>query len=357
MKNILKIVKPLKSAILLAATVLSLAACDDLVFESEGICEVNYRLRFVYNMNLKWADAFPSEVRSVHLYAFDSRGLFVKDFVANGTAVESEDYRMLLDLEPGKYTLVAWCGMDNEGVTEKSFTVPMPVAGVTRLEELTCLLNTESDSESAIYSDKILQFLYHGIQEVVLPDVHDGDFDYTIYLTKDTNNFRIILQQLSADEMDPNQFHFKIEEANSFMGYDNSMLSQDVVTYRSWDVQPILAGIIPNDGADEEVPAQGVIAYLSTSRLMANHLSSMILTITCDEKEEPIARVPLLQYVMLGREYYENVYGYKITPQEFLDRGDEYVFTFFLDETQRWTEMQINILDWRKVIYNYDFEG
>ena len=234
MKNIVKYL-PLRPAILLlAAFVLSLAACDRLVYEEEGDCEVNYRLRFVYNMNLKWADAFPSEVHSVHLYAFDSRGLFVKEFTANGEAVDREDYRMLLDLEPGRYTLVAWCGMENEGVSDRSFTVPVPVAGQTRLEELTCALNVKSDSEAAQYSDTMLRFLYHGIQEVDLPAVYNGDFDYTIYLTKDTNHIRIILQQLSGEDMDPEEFTFRIEDANGWLGHDNRMLGTDRVVYRPW---------------------------------------------------------------------------------------------------------------------------
>ena len=353
MKNIFRL-QPLKSAILLAATlVLTLASCDRLVFEDEGDCVVNYRLRFIYNMNLKWADAFPSEVHSVHLYAFDSKGLFVKEFTANGTEVDSEDYRMQLELEPGRYSLVAWCGMENEGVNEKSFTVPVPVAGQTRIEELTCSLNVKSDSESALYSDTMLRFLYHGMMDVDLPKVYHGDYEYTMYLTKDTNHIRIILQQLSAEDMDPEEFEFKIEDANGVMGHDNRILSTDVITYRPWDVRAVSAGMVPEgENNDDLVYADGLVVDISTSRLMASHQKDLMLTI--DTKEKRIARVPLLQYALMATEYYQSAYDPSLTEQEFLDRADEYVFTFFLDDTQRWTQMRINIEEWRVVQHNYE---
>ena len=338
-----------------AVFALSLAACERFVFEDEGECVVNYRLRFVYDMNLKWADAFPSEVHSVHLYAFDNDGLFVRDFTANGADVDREDYTMSLDLAPGRYTLVAWCGMENEGVTDKSFTVPVPVAGKTRIEELTCSLDTKSDDRSPAYSDKMLRFLYHGMLEVDLPDVYNGDYDYTMYLTKDTNHIRIVLQQLSGEDMDPEEFDFRIEDANGLLGHDNAMLGTEVITYGPWKVQAGEAGIVPDGVAEtggEIVYADGVIADLSTSRLMADHQDDLMLIITSEEKT--VAKVPILQYALMSKEYYEMAYGHAMDGQEFLDREDEYVFTFFLDDSRRWTEMQINILSWRLVIHNYD---
>lgn len=342
-----------KTILLQAVLALSLTACTDLVYEDEGECTVTYNLRFVYNMNLKWADAFPSEVHSVHLYAFDRDGLFVKDFIVNGEAVDQEGYTMRLDLGPGKYTLVAWCGMDNEGVAEKSFTVPVPVAGRTRIEELTCSLNVESDSQSSLYSDARLDFLYHGILKVDLPDVYNGSFDYTMYLTKNTNHIRIILQQLSAEDMNPEDFEFKIEDANGIMGYDNRMLGTDPITYLPWGIGTGEAGIDPNEAPDNGlVYADALIADFSTGRLIADHDKDLMLTIT--SKDKIVARVPILQYALMSKEYYIMAYGHEMSDQEFLDREDEYVFTFFLDDSQRWTEMHINILSWRMVVHNYD---
>lgn len=343
----------LMTALLPALFALSFTACSRLVYEDEGICVVTYNLRFVYDMNLKWADAFPSEVHSVHLYAFDRDGLYVKDFTAGGEEVDREDYRMRLELEPGKYTLVAWCGLENVGETVSSFTVPVPVVGRTRLEELTCALNTKPEDPAGSCSDERLRFLYHGMLEVDLPEVYNGSFDYTMYLTKDTNHIRIILHQLSGEDMNPEEYSFTIEDANTLLGHDNSMRSPEPVRYRPWAVFAEEAGMAPGEGESGDlIYSKGVVADLSTSRLMADHQNDMMLTITGSEGNQ-IARVPLLQYALMSREYYEMAYGHTMPDQEFLDRQDEYVFTFFLDASQRWSEMHINILSWRVVVHNY----
>ena len=333
------------------AAIMSLTACDSMINEPEGECVVTYNLRFVYNMNLKWADAFPSEVHSVHLYAFNSNGVFVKDYVVNGDVVDQEDYTMQLDLNPGKYTLLAWCGLNNLGVSEQSFTVPTPVAGQTRIEELTCALNVKQNATVGTYSDAMLNFMYHGMLDVDLPDVYNGDYYYTMYLTKDTNHMRIILQQLSNEDMVPEDFEFKIEDANRMLGFDNSLISNDVVTYLPWDVIAGEAGMLP-DGEDKLVYSDGLIADLSTNRLMASHKEDFMLTITSEDKI--VARVPLLQYALLSKDYYVMAYGHEMSDQEFLDREDEYIFTFFLDDSKRWVEMHIQIQSWRMVIHNYE---
>ena len=36
-------------------------SCDSWLYEEEGDCSVYYRLKFCYDKNLKWADAFTNE--------------------------------------------------------------------------------------------------------------------------------------------------------------------------------------------------------------------------------------------------------------------------------------------------------
>lgn len=352
-KNIFKAIT--FKLLLLSAVTLSFTACNP-VFEDINNCEVNYTLRFIYNMNLKWADAFPSEVHSVHLYAFDHNGHFVKEIVANGDEVDREDYRMQLDLAPGKYKLVAWCGMDNEGATEQHFSVKQPEVARTKLEELTCALKVKTDEFDTNYSKQRLDFLYHGILEVELPDVYNGNFEYTMPLTKNTNHIRVVLQQLSTEDMNPEEFTFKIEDANGLLAHDNKMLESHRVAYHPFALLTGSAGMVPQSKSDDGIIyADALVADLSTNRLMASHKNDFMLTINTEDKV--VAQVPLLQYALMSKEYYEAAYGHQMTDQEFLDRQDEYLFTFFLDDSKRWVEMHINILDWRIVIKNYDLEG
>lgn len=335
-----------------------LSSCNNPVFDNEGDCTVHYYLRFVYNKNLKWADAFPSEVNSVNLYAFDSNGVFVKEYLCRGEALSEPGYTLELDLAPGKYQLVAWCGLENNGKEMESFTVPSPTPGVTTIDELTCSLNTISTEEYPVYCDSRLYFMYHGNMEVDLPDSMDGaSYDYTMYLTKDTNHIRIILQQLSAVDMDPNQFEFTIEDSNGVLAYDNQLLGNTQVVYQQWDCQPGLADVTTEngDGIDEYVTTQCVIADLSVSRMMADHQNDFYLTVTDLKAEKKlINRVPVIQYALLSKDYYQMAYNHPMDNQEFLDREDEYFLTFFIDENLRWVDTYININSWRLVLGDYN---
>lgn len=346
-----------KTLAILPVMALALSSCHNPVFDYEGDCEVHYYLNFVYDMNLKWADAFPSEVKSYNLYVFDQNGLFVKEYQANGPELSQPGYNLELDLKPGDYQLVAWCGISNQGVTEQSFTVPNPVVGQTTIDQLTCRLNTKTSSEFGEYSDTMLNFMYHGNMSVNLPDSQDGQsYYYTMELTKDTNHFRIMLQQLSGEDMDPSNFELRIEDSNGWLAYDNSLLGDTEITYLTWDKFAGVADVEreQSDGSSDLVPTQGVMADLTVSRLMADHKKELFLTVTNTEtKEDIITRVPLIQYALLVREYYEKAYGHTLTEQEFLDREDEYVMTFFLDKNLKWLNQSILINSWRVVFHNY----
>lgn len=343
----------IKQLLLIPATALLLTSCHNPVFEYEGDCEVHYYLHFVYDLNLKWADAFPSEVNSVNLYAFDEKGLFVKEFLGRGDALSQPGYTMELDLEPGNYQLVAWCGLYNDGVDMESFTVPSPSKGVTTIDELTCTLNTISNAQYTNCSDKRLYFMYHGNMDVELPDSQDGQsYDYTMYLTKDTNHIRIVLQQLSGENMDPSMFDFRIEDANGKLAYNNSLLGDTEINYLDWNKTGAEAGVSKKnpDGNSEIVYVDGVAADLSVSRMMADHQNEFFLTVyNNDTGEEIITKVPVIQYALLSKGYYELAYNHSMSDQEFLDREDEYVLTFFLDENLKWLNTVVYIHSWRIV--------
>ena len=339
------------------AAVISLTACDGFVYEKMKECKPSYKVRFVYDMNLKWADAFPSEVHSVNLYIFDEKGIFVKDYQEAGEELSQPGFAMDIDLQAGDYTFVAWCGLENEGTTEESFTITKCVAGETSLDEFICRLNTERNSEFPAYSDSQLQFLYHGMIKVNIPEPTDnGEYIYTLPLIKDTNHIRIILQQLSGDDMDSDDFGFMIEAANGEMAYDNSLLGDVTVAYMPWDIQEGEAGIGKEDTRGL-VYVDGVIADLSIGRMMASQENDVMLSILNRRTGALIAKVPIIQYALLSKSYYENAYHHSMTDQEFLDREDEYIMTFFLDKDNKWIDSYILIHSWRIVLHSYSVGG
>ena len=52
-------------------------SCDNILAEEEEDCSIHYRVKFKYDYNMKYADAFANEVNSVTLYAFDDDGKLV----------------------------------------------------------------------------------------------------------------------------------------------------------------------------------------------------------------------------------------------------------------------------------------
>ena len=347
-----------KSKIFFSIATLALVSCHNPVFDDEGDCEVHYYMRFVYDMNLKWADAFPSEVNSVNLYTFDKEGLFVKEFLGRGEDLSLPGYEIELDLDPGEYQFVAWCGLYNDGKDMESFSVPSPQVGVTTIEQLTCSLNTLSNSLYSVYSDSMLHFMYHGFLSENLPDSQNGaSYYYTMPLVKDTNHVRIILQQLSGENMSPADFDFSISAVDGILAYDNSILGDVNVEYLPWNKQVGEAGIGKVDTENNTgslIYVDGVIADITMCRLMADQKDDVRLVISNAKTQETIANVPIIQYALLSKEYYESAYRHSMTDQEFLDREDEYILTFFLDKNLKWISSVILIQSWRIVLHDYE---
>ena len=350
----------LKYAVLALICVLTtlLTSCDDsFIYDSEGDCSVKYRVRFIYDMNLKWADAFPSEVKSVNLYVFDADGLFYKEYKESGEALARPGFFMELDIPAGDYRLVAWCGLENEGAKEESFSVTRPTPGVTGIDEFICSLNTVAArrAESSELSDSRLYFLYHGDIRVSLPDTGDGSiYYYTVPLVKDTNHIRIILQELASDEdMVPSDYEIYIQAANGLMAYDNSLLPGPVVTYRPWALEQDEVGVGRLDVENGEIKyVKGIVADLSVARIMESQSDTFSLIIKRAQSGEIIATIPVVKYALLSRKYYELAYNHPLTDQELLDREDEYVMTFFL-EHGKWIDSYFEILQWRLVPDEY----
>lgn len=342
----------------------ALSSCNNsFIYDNEGDCEATYRVKFVYDRNMKWADAFASEVSSVHLYAFDTSGTLVWHGSEKGNALSADNYTMTLDLPAGDYRLLAWCGTENDGEREESFSVPQATVGTTRIEELQCRMRRKRDAAGA-YSDEKLYSLFHGSVDVTLPDLslEGGEYTCTVPLTKDTNHVRIILQHLSGDEVNPDDFTFRIEEENGLIAHNNELLSDETIIYREHDKRSGTAGLGINDypeiggAASEKLSTREItsvsvaIADLTISRLVEGRKTFL----TVENKDgERVARIPLTDYALLLKDGYQH----SMSDQEYLDRQDEYSLTFFLDRNNLWIGTSIIINSWKVVLNDIDFKS
>ena len=200
-----------------------LYACDGLIYDDEGDCTVNYRVKFRYDYNMKFADAFAREVNTVTLYLLDAEGRVVWQRTEQGEALSADGYAMTVNVEPGEYGLLVWCGTTDKG----SFSIPETTVG----NELTCTLGREHDAGNEAFVAEDLDRLFHGwLPEQTFGET-EGTYTYTVPLVKNTNNVRVVLQHLSGEAMDKDRFVFTITDTNGSMDWDNS-LRPDEPAYR-----------------------------------------------------------------------------------------------------------------------------
>jgi hypothetical protein len=315
----------------------SLASCNVLTEEDQD-CALY--VRFKYDMNMKFADAFQNAVNSVTLYAFKD-GVLAYQRTEEGELLKQNGYRMRIDeipyREKHKYDYITWAGEpDNE-----SFTIPVLTVGKSTKEDLFCQLNRAGNG--VVSTD--LEDLFHGMtngQDYSRSASSAAGDEVVIPLTKNTNNIRIVLQHLSGKPVDVNKLNFTITDKNGKMNYDNMLLGEDVITYKAWHKAQGSAGIgEQQEGVITEVNL--ALADLTVARLMADE--EPILVVTNDE-EEMVIRIPLVDYALL----YKRLRYEDMPDQEFLDRQDEYNMTFFLDENYKWINQFIYINSWKVVL-------
>jgi len=325
------------------------ASCN-ILDEEEADCAVY--VSFKYDYNMKFADAFAHSVKSVTLYAFGQDGKLAFQKTEEGSILAQEDYAMRLDeisrSEVDEYDFITWAGLaDNE-----SFTIPLLQTGVSTKEDLYCRLERKHGSraeEGTAIVDQDLEALFHGqVNGSSLSRAAATNGNVEISLTKNTNNIRIVLQHVSGEPVNVDNFEFTITDENGLMNYDNSLLTDEVLTYYAWDKYDGYAGLGETEKQEGVTEINVAIAELTVARLMADERP--ILRITNKLNGENVLTIPLVDYVLLVKGNYNR----EMSDQEYLDRQDEYNMTFFLDNGNRWMNAYIHINSWKIVLQHND---
>lgn len=89
------------------ALLLSSSACS-LMHDDYADCRQELRVNFVYDMNMKFADAFKGQVKSVTLHAYDADGNLAQEKTESSEAILARGGYMTLDVKPGNYHLEVW---------------------------------------------------------------------------------------------------------------------------------------------------------------------------------------------------------------------------------------------------------
>lgn len=332
------------NALLALCLCVSFSSCST-IYEDNSDCYHCFRVRFKYDMNMKFADAFANTVSYVTLYVYDAEtGELVHKQAEGGEALTQEGYTMTLTgLEPGTYDLLAWCG---DGLHDGNFSVPSQDYG-EMVEANICTMGREEGGK--ITSD--VGQLYHGFQRVTFEDNYYPQTQ-TLALTKNTNTVRVVLQHLSGVDVEPDYFRFEIKDENGVMAHDNSLVEDEILTYSPWSVTAGSAGIDADIYQMKSQTSVSVaLAEFTVGRLMEDE-NPVLSIYNVLEGDKKVLSIPLKDYALLVKGYYNK----NMSDQEYLDRQDEYNLTFFLDEHGNWLTSQVIINSWHLVFQNSELK-
>lgn len=277
--------------------ILLLFAGCDWVDDDRSDCPEGCWLKFTYTLNMLHVDAAATQLKDVTVFIVDKdKNLVARQDIDSLTLHQNNCLIKLPSLDASAYTILVWAGLSDVHYT----------CTVSGLELLRDELGDQSHQLSS---------LFHGR----LNEVHIGN-EYQVIevpLTKNTNTFSCVLQSTAQTRMSEEEFRMELTAHNGLLDHTNMPADTVATCYR-----PFLKRALDLDGV------QIINAGLNTLRLTES--DSTRFTLIHQPSGQRIFSVPLCQYILLSGE----VQAKDMTPQEYLDRQDQYNLIFFLTPTE-----------------------
>lgn len=307
--------------------ILSMLALTSCVKDDQDDCGLNIRFRYIYNV--KNADAFQHEVKSIQLYVFDENGKLVRTY-RDAAPQFAAGYTMRIpDLKAGKYTLVCM-GRSEMTVDEdnQEFQIARMAEG-DDIEQLTAHL----DCDEGINSH---QFAHLYIGKSTL-QYSGNPQNATIDLLKCSNTYRIILLPTQENAQESTQFsaeHYdiKIENGNRWLDHKGELLptpastAETSITHTPYHTETATNG---NELLKEEHKDRALIYDLSSARLFRDDDTQLTITDKRTGQKVFSHSLPWLLSLYGGAQRHESW-----DDQEYLDRQDHYTLTFYVNEQE-----------------------
>lgn len=342
MKNLRnKFFNTIMGAAAFAASVIGLSSCDAIYDDLEP-CPEGVALRFVFDYNMEFANAFPSQVDCLTLLVYDGDGRYLESFVQTSDELLSdENWRLTLPLEPGDYIFEAWGGMACQSSSFSFNADPssMPLQSLQVALDPSLLTSPRGNR---------LHPLFFGRLEMTVPAESTDYTEATVEMMKDTNNIRILLNNLNGTEISGDDYEFTITDDNTLLDSRNDIVAQPAVTYHPWTWGQSEVGEYDNGGV-----ATFAYAEIATSRLVTGSKARLQIRYTGSEADEPrvIADIPLIKVLeRLRSEEFD-----RMESQEFLDRQSRWEMVFFIADGI-WLDAYIYINDYTVRINDIEFD-
>lgn len=361
MKGILTTIQEKASkALLLTVLAGAIASCDSVLDYDDGDCSIKYHVKFKYDYNMDEIDAFSKQVRTVTLYAFDDNDNLVYQNTDEGEMLSEDTYSMNLDFDPTQYRLIAWAGLNDE-----SFAIPLLTPGKSEIETLKVKTLRKAITDTRAFSEEEkgkylveqnLHSLWHGdispknAQTRSATTIDGRVQTTTIDLVKNTNSIRIIVAQKNQSggpvtkALTTGSFDCAIYDDNGYMNYDNSLLDDNLLTYKPIVVnEEVVRSRAFSAGNEAAQPYKAVVSELSVGRLMDYKTPQLVIknTVTNETLFKCDNLIDYLELLQLEK-YKERNY----TLQEYLDREDNYGIIVFVDENLALINTVIDVNDW-----------
>lgn len=285
-------------------------SCDSF---NEDLPECRLFVKFKYDYNMEFADAFHSQVDKVELYVFDKSGKYLFKQAEDGSALSTGNYLMEVTLPVGEYQFMAWAG------ARDSYDITSLTPGVSTITDMRLILKREA----SLIIDKELETLWYGeiINVNFSGTTHQTE---TINLIRDTKRVRFIFQAYTDSwELKLDDYEYEILESNGYLGYDNSLLNDDMLSFRPY--------------RREQLSSSSALVDLNTMRLIKDRTARLVVTEKATSRR--VFDINLIHYLGMT-----NMEDKRIGMQEYLDRQSNYHITFFLSES--WLSMKIIINGW-----------
>jgi Protein of unknown function (DUF1812). len=219
-----------------------LTSCES-IYDGEGDCTPKYLVKLKYDMNIKFADAFSNEINSISAYLFNENGEFMWKNDCMKNILDSCNNSYNLYVQPGNYKIVVF----GNAINNKAFSIPSISKG-DNISKLYCKLNRKKEIQNTLsVVDENFSPLFHCyVNDITLED-KEGTHIINAPMVKNSNTVRVLLQNISGYHLKADDFIFTIEAKNGYTGYDNSLLTDELITYRPWKISDGYADLESNN--------------------------------------------------------------------------------------------------------------
>ena len=263
-----------KWALLSAITLMSMSSCiNDDLDDCPAPAPSKLSLSFDYTYNVKNADAFAEEVKTINVYAFDENGKFFDSYIESKEQFEQGHTMEITGLKDGKYTFVC-LARDRQLATraeddEMEFSFASLTPGVSTIDDLTERMG--KPEEGVVENAKNFAALYTAQTDVDYKELDENGktgnvVEANLSLLKCTKTYRIVLLPYNNEQTDftPENFDVYIEGSAAWLDHEGNKVRNEPINYLPYNSEHRYSGSTTIEGENVD---QALVYDLSSSRM------------------------------------------------------------------------------------------